>query len=421
MSQKEVDRHGIIKRVIDHELNGTEAARLLNLSVRQIRRLKSVVRNKGARGLVHGNRGKPGNRRLSDEERERISFLLHKHYPDFKPTFACEKLSKCHNIIHDPKTIRAIQIREGLWKPRKKKVGSKHRSWRQRRSCYGEMEQFDGSYEYWFENRGPKCCLLASIDDAMGTVTKAVFGKHEGVAPVFTFWKEYLEEYGKPRSIYMDKFSTYKMNCKEAKDNPDLRTQFERALNELQIEPIFANSPQAKGRIERLFQTFQDRLIKEMRLAHVSTPEEGNIFLETYLPIFNKQFGVEATNPSNLHTKLNKKEFEKLPSVFSRQETRIVQNDFTVAHNTHWYQLTEKQPVIVCRRDKVVVEEHLDESIHIRLRGKYLTYKVLPKRPKKTKTTPWVLTTAKTITKPALDHPWRKQITKDCTVSQLTH
>ena len=273
MSQKEVDRNGILKRLIDHEMNGTMVARLLKLSVRQVRRLKSVVLKQGAKGLVHGNRGKRGNRRLSEKERNKIARLLREKYADFRPTFACEKLRESHKIIHDPKTIRMIQIQEGLWKPRKKKAGSKHRCWRQRRSCYGEMEQFDGSYEQWFEDRGQKCCLLASIDDAKGTVTKAVFARHEGVIPVFAFWKEYLEEYGKPRSIYLDKFSTYKMNCKEAKDNPDLKTQFKRAADELHIELIFANSPQAKGRVERLFHSLQDRLIKVMRLAIVSSHE----------------------------------------------------------------------------------------------------------------------------------------------------
>lgn len=420
MSQKEVDRHGIIKRIIDGELNATEAAKLLHISTRQVRRMKSVVALRGAKGLVHGNRGKPGNRRLSQEKRKEIIDLLKEKYPDFKPTFACEKLREDHQIIHDPKTIRAIQMKEGLWKPRRKKARCEHRSWRQRRSCYGEMEQFDGSYEHWFEDRGSKCCLLASIDDATGYITKATFGLHEGVIPVFTFWKEYLEHYGRPRSIYLDKFSTYKMNCKEAKDNPDLKTQFQRVSEELQIELIFAHSPQAKGRVERLFETLQDRLIKELRLANVSTIEEGNIFLETYLPKFNKQFGVEAMNASNLHSQLNKKELECLPSVFSRQEKRTVQNDFTISYKNVWYQFLEKQPVVVGKRDEVTVEERLDGFIHIRLRGKYLTYKILPIRQKKIKTTIQVLT-HKQVTKPAIDHPWRKQISKDCITQQLTH
>lgn len=425
MSQKEVDRHGVIKRVIDNKINATEAARLLKLSVRQIRRLKARVSQQGAEGLVHGNRGKPSNRTLPIKERRKIVRLLRKKYIDFKPTFACEKLRECHKIIHDPKTIRTIQIQEGLWKPRKKKSGSQHRSWRQRRSCYGEMEQFDGSYELWLEDRlldeyglPQKICLLASIDDATGKVTKATFADHEGVIPVFTFWKQYVEDHGKPRAIYLDKFSTYQMNSALTKDNPDLLTQFQRAAAELHIELIPANSPQAKGRIERLFETLQDRLIKELRLAKISTKEQANVFLETYLPKFNEQFGVEAQNTSDLHTVLTKKEQENLSSTFSHQQTRVVQNDFTFSYNKQWYQLVEGQPVTVCKRDHVTVEKHLDSSIQIRFRGKVLNYKLLPERPKKTKSKVWVLPKATVKATPDKQHPWRKQIHADVKVSQ---
>jgi len=416
MSRKEIDRYEVIKRVIRREINGTEASKLLKLSVRQTRRLKSQVKEKGAKGLIHRSRGRPSNRRLSEKERNRIAVLLHKRYPDFKPTFACEKLRECHKIVHDPKTIRAIQIKEGLWKPRRKKSGANHRSWRPRRSSYGEMEQFDGSYEYWFEDRGSRCCLLAAIDDATGKVTKATFGPHEGVVPVFTFWKEYLEERGKPRSIYLDKFSTYKMNSAVAKENHDLLTQFQRAAEELRIELISANSPQAKGRVERLFQTFQDRLIKEMRLVGVSTEEEGNTFLKTYLPKFNRQFCVEAINPTDLHSKLIQKELTKLPSIFSRQDTRTIQNDFTFSYDNTWYQLTKAQPVTVCKRDKVTVEQRLDDSVRIRLRGKYLAYEILPQRPKKICSKTWVLPKTLKTHRPAANHPWRKRFASQALV-----
>lgn len=421
MSRKEIDRYEIIRRLLRREINGTKASELLKLSVRQVRRLRYRVKEKGAKGLIHGSRGKPSNRRLSKKERDKIIQLLHARYPDFRPTFAAEKLRECHKIIHDPKTIRAIQMEEGLWKPRQKKKGADHRSWRQRRSSYGEMEQFDGSYEYWFENRGPKCCLLASIDDATGKVIKATFGPHEGVIPVFTFWKEYVEEHGKPRAIYLDKFSTYKMNDAVAKENHDLLTQFQRAAKELHIELIPANSPQAKGRVERLFQTFQDRLIKEMRLAGISTVEGGNAFLKTYLPKFNKQFCVEAVNPTDLHDKQAQKELAKLPSIFSRQETRTIQNDFTFSYNHTWYQLTKAQPVTVCKKDVVIVEQHLDDSIHIRLRGKYLSYEILPVRPKKIYSKTWVIPKTSLPRKPSPHHPWRKRFAPQVLVSTLTN
>src|SRR3989339_1624583 len=394
MSQKEVDRHGIIKRIIDGKINGTEAAKLLKISTRQVRRLKSVVFEKGAKGLVHGNRGKPGNRRLSEEKRNEIINLLKEKYPDFKPTFACEKLRECHEIIHDPKTIRAIQMKEGLWKPRRKKARCEHRSWRQRRSCYGEMEQFDGSYEHWFEDRGHKCCLLAAIDDATGIVTHAKFAQNEGVMSVFGFWQEYLFLRGKPMAIYTDKFSTYKMNQKQAMENHDQKTQFQRATSELQIEAIFAESPQAKGRGERLFGVLQDRLIKELRLAKINNIEEANEFLKKYLVKFNKKFGVEPKSKTDLHRALPEKEARNLSGIFSRQTRRVVQNDFTISFESCWYQLKKEQPATIGKRDQVTVEEHTNGEIKIRYGGKYLNYERLPeyaKKPRRPEQKLWVI------------------------------
>lgn len=401
MNQKEVDRYNIISRLIQREINGTDAANLLNLSVRQVKRLKVRVKKQGAKGLIHGNRGKSGNRQIPKQEKKKITELLYKHYPDFGPTFACEKLSTIHKIDRDPKTIRQIMIDQGFWKPRKKKKGKEYRMWRERKANYGEMVQFDGSYEYWFEDRAPKCCLLASIDDATGKVTKAKFDKDEGVMPVFAFWQEHLEKQGKPRSIYIDKFSTYKMNQKFAKENHELKTQFGRAMDQLRIETIFANSPQAKGRVERLFLTLQDRLIKELRLNSISTIAEANIFLEkVFIPNFNAKFSVEPRGKANLHSKLIQREQKQLDSILSRQKQRIVQNDFTISFNNQWYQLVKEQPATICKKDKVIVEEWTDNSIHIRLRGKYLNYEILPERPKKQTAQPWII--AATVKAPIL-------------------
>lgn len=390
MSKQELDRFQIISRLLNKEINGSQAASLLNLCTRQIRRLKAKIKSSGAKGLIHGNRGKKSNHRIPDKQRSKIISLIKKYYPDFGPTLTCEKLSELHGINRDVTTIKQIMVDEDLWKPRKKKQ-SEHRTWRQRRACFGEMQQFDGSYEYWFEERGPKSCLLASIDDATGTVTHAQFGANEGVTEVFSFWQGYLEQNGKPRSIYLDKFSTYKMNPRAAQDNHELKTQFERALNELQIEPITAHSPEAKGRVEKLFRTLQDRLIKELRLHDISTIPEANRFLkDKFLSRFNQRFAVAPANPTNLHQPLSFKEREHLSSIFSRQYTRQVQNDFTLSFNNHWYQLLKEQPVTVCKLDRVTVEEHLNGSVHIRLRGKYLNYRIIPKRILKARV-PWVL------------------------------
>lgn len=415
MSAREIDRFDILSRLLRKELNGTEAGKLLGLCVRQVRRLKVVVKRKGVSGLIHGLRGKVSNRRMEDKERKKIARLLREKYPDFGPAFATEKLLEIHKIDHDPKTIRSIQTTEGLWKPRRSKTKDEHRSWRPRRSTYGEMEQFDGSYHDWFEGRGgiAEACLLAAIDDATGKIVEAVFAPHEGVFPVFTFWKIYIETHGKPRQIYMDKFSTYKMNSAAARDNPDLKTQFQRAMIALHIEPIFAQSPQAKGRVERLFDTLQDRLVKELRLANIGTIERANQFLtDTFIPAFNAKFSVVPASPQDLHQPLTEQERKDLPSIFSRQEHRIVQNDFTFSFQRQWYQLTAHQPVTICKKDTVMVEEHLDHSIHIRLRGKDLNATILPERPKKAMV-PFVIAKTAPPTKPSADHPWRQRFHAD--------
>jgi len=411
MTLKEINRYAIIKKLINKEINGTHAAELLKLTIRHVRRLKSKSKEQGPKAFIHGNRGKPSNHRIPEQEKERIIKLLHKRYPDFKPGFASEKLAERQGITRDPETIRQIMIEQDLWKPRKKKQ-KEYRSWRQRKACYGEMEQFDGSYEYWLEDRGPYCCLLASIDDATGIPTKAEFAKDEGVFPVFTFWKEYLKEHGKPYAIYVDKFSTYKMSQRAAQENHDTLTQFQRAMNELHIEPITAHSCQAKGRIERLFNTLQDRLIKELRLAAISTIEQANKFLkEVFLPGYKEKYAVEPRSKANLHKPLSQKERTNLDAIFSRHYTRTMRNDFTISFNKQWHQLSKDQPATIYKGDKIIVEERLDNTIHFRLRGKYLHYKLLPERPKKIPAPQCIAANTKRPDYiPPIDHPWRERI-----------
>lgn len=413
MSRKELDRLDIIRRLIRKEMNGTKAAELLSLSTRQIRTLKKNVQHHGPQGLIHGNRGRRSNHRLPAQHRTRIATLLEKRYADFGPTFASEKLAELHGITHDPKTIRQIMIDGGLWKPRKGKRTVHHHQWRKRKDCVGEMVQFDGSYHDWLEGRGEtkEQCLLAAIDDAGSRVTHAVFAEHEGVLPVMGFWKEYILTNGIPRCIYLDKFSTYKVNHKTAKENPDVKTQFQRACHQLGIQPIFANSPQAKGRVERLFKTLQDRLVKELRLAGISHTDDANTFLLSYLPTFNARFAVEPAAAANLHRPLMKHTRKNIDSIFARQNERIVHNDFTISHNSQWYQLLETPGIIVRKKDVVTVEERLNGTIHICLRGKEISYTILPARPKKAAhTTPWVLApdALHKPYKPAMNHPWRK-------------
>lgn len=410
MSQKEIRQLDVIQRLLRQEINGTKAAHLLSLTTRHIRRLKVKVNHQGPPGLIHGNRGKPSNRAISQKERDTISALLQQRYPDFGPTLASEKLAEVHGIVHDPKTISALQTQAGLGAPRRKRKQHPHRAWRQRKECYGELEQFDGSYHNWLESRDgtDEQCLLLAIDDATGTVPHAVFAAHEGVLPVMSFWREYILHHGKPRGIYVDKFSTYSMNQKTARENPDTKTQVQRACHALDIQPIFANSPQAKGRVERVFHTLQDRLVKELRLADIATKTDADRFLrEVFLPAFNAKFSVQPATATNLHRPLTAGEKENLTSTFSRHTERTVHNDFTLAFQNAWYQLTPQQPCLVRKKERVIMEEHLDGTIHIRHRGKELNYSVLPQRPQKTKDSPWILATARQPVKPAVDHPWR--------------
>lgn len=416
MSKKELSRYEIIRRLIRKEINGTRAASLLHLSVRQVRRLKGRVKKRGAKGLLHESRGKSGHNRLGGEERNKIIGLLRQHYHDFGPTFASEKLAEDHHLKHDPKTIRQIMIDEELWKPQKKQNGSTHRQWRERKSAYGEMIQFDGSYEHWFEDRedSGEVCLLAAIDDATGQVVSARFAGHEGVLPVFDFWKKYLDAHGRPRLIYLDKFSTYHQNQAAAFENGSTLTQFQRAMEELRIEVIPANSPQAKGRVERLFGTLQDRLVKELRLANISTIAKANQFLEkVFIPKFNRKFAVAPRSDVNLHQELSGRERSSLPGILSKQTERTVQNDFTFSLKNRWYQIIREQKLAVCKKDKVIVEERPDGAIFIRLRGKYLNYQKLPQRPEREIEPETVLTAStqrgnSSPKKPAPNHPWRQ-------------
>ncbi len=411
MTPKELLRYEVIKRLIKKEINGTEASKQIGVSVRQVRNLKAKVKKYGVKGIIHGLRGKLGNKRLPDEKVEQIKQLVDARYHDFGPTFAAEKLLEDDHIKISNEKLRQLMTGWGNWTPKSRKENKEYRSWRQRKEQFGEMEQFDGSYHYWFEDRGVYCCLLASIDDAKGEITGLLFVDWEGVKNGFNFWEGYFEEHGKPLSIYLDKHSTYKQNQKSVFDDPKCLTQFQRAMEiDLGVKIIHAHSPQAKGRIERLFETLQDRLIKELRLAGISTIKEANEFCKkTFIPKFNAKFAVKPQKKGNLHKQLTKWEKDNLDKIFSIQTKRNVSNDFTVRHQGKWYQLAQIQPTLVLKRDKVFMEERIDNKMFISLRNKYLNYQLLPKRPEKVNQTKVIaLTRTKSSWKPPANHPWRK-------------
>lgn len=408
MTEKEASRYDVIKKLIDGKINGTNASKLICLSIRQVKRIKAKVVKSGIKGIVHGNRGKESNGKICLELIEKTKDLLKTKYPDFGPTFASEKLEELHQIKLSKETVRRILIECDLWKPKSRKIKIQ-RSWRPRKDCFGEMEQFDGSYHHWFEDRAEEYCLLLAIDDAKGEITKAKFDLNESKEAVFKFWKEYVSHKGLPIAVYLDKFSTYKINHKNAVDNKDMITQFQRATNQLGVELITAHSPEAKGRVERVFETLQDRLVKEMRLRGISTIEKANEYLKEFIPKFNAKFAVIPNKDIDLHRPLTDKLKSGLPQIFSVQSQRIVCNDYTIMFKNRYFQLEREQPTTVFKKDTVIIEEHLNGEIKICLKGKYLNYSVLPERPKKINVLLPAITRQRTAWKPPINHPWRKQ------------
>lgn len=409
LSMKELQRYEVAQKLIKKQISEDEARKSMGLkSVRQVRRIKQKVIKDGAQGIIHKSRGKASNRKLKEEFIKEVMQIINEKYHDFKPTFAAEKLLENHNLRINKESLRQLMIKEKLWKPKSRKRPKQRHTWRPRRSNYGEMQQFDGSYHKWFEDRGEEACLLVSIDDATSKITEAKFDKNEGVVAVFKFWLQYFKKNGLPLSIYLDKFSTYKINHKLAVDNKDLLTQFQRAMKQVGIETITAHSPQAKGRVERAFGTLQDRLTKELKLANISSIKEANQFLKTYIPKFNQKFSVVPKNQANLHKEIDKQTEKKLPQIFSRQLERKVNNDYTIMFENGFYQLNEIQPTTVFKKDTVIMEKHLNEEIKICLNGHYLKYEVLPERPKKQNIKLCALTRQKSGYIPPKDHIWRK-------------
>lgn len=411
MSEKEIRRLPVIERLIRGNINGTGAAQQCGLSVRQVRRLKVRVKKNGAIGIVHKGRGTESNRRIDTRVVKQIQRIVGEKYHDFGPTFAAEKLEENHQIVISKETLRTLMTGWGLWVPKSRKKNGEYRAWRERRAQYGEMIQFDGSYHDWFEGHAPACCLLAAVDDATGKIMKLRFTNHEGVFPAYQFFWEYTETHGKPASIYLDRHSTYKQNAKKNMlDNPEAMTQFERAMEKLDIEVIHAYSPQAKGRVERLFGTLQDRLVKELRLRGITMQEDATQYANSeFLRRFNEKFSVVAQKQGNLHRAFTDEERKKLPHTFAKHHTRRVLNDFTIRFESQWLQLKEEQPALVFRKDKVEVEEWLDGAVRLYLRGKELIYTALPERPARTEITPLTaLTRKKSSWRPSPDHPWKR-------------
>ena len=378
VTNSELRKLKVIEQVIEKKIKQKKAGKLLDLSVRQIIRLVKRVRREGVKGIIHQLRGQESNRKHEEKLKEKILELCRKKYVGFGPTLAQEKLEEINKLYVNRETLRQWMLKEGLWEVSKK--GRKHRQWRERRGCFGELVQADGSHHDWLEGRGPWLVLMGYIDDASGEVFSR-FYDYEGTMPVMESFYRYVKCYGLPLSLYMDKHSTYQSpkepNVEEQLEGREKAlTQFGRALEELGVELIAAHSPQAKGRIERLFKTFQDRLVKEMRLAGVKTKEEANRFLEIYLPKYNRRFRVEARERADLHRRGLRD--QELRQILSIQEKRVVRNDGTVRHETKLYQILSGAKSL----KEVVVQERMDGKIYIVHGARDLAYRELQERPK---------------------------------------
>lgn len=376
MSDQELSRLQVINNVLNKQLKQKDAARILNLSTRQLQRLIKAYQVNGAEGLVSNKRGKLSNRSCPAHVKEYALFLVKRHYTDFGPTLAAEKLFERHELNIAVETLRQWMIDDGIWLTRKSKNKSVHQP-RYRRECFGELIQIDGSDHHWLENRGPRCTLLVYIDDATSRLVELRFVKSESTFDYFASTRRYLETHGKPVAFYSDKHSVFRVNKTGATTGNGM-TQFGRALHELNIEIICANTSQAKGRVERMNKTLQDRLVKELRLNNISDMKSANIFLPMFIDKFNEKFGKIPFNNKNLHRPLQKSS-DELDDIFSWQEERTVTNSLTVQYDRVMYLLKPTNVTRDLKRKRVTILDYTDGTLSIRYQGIDLPYSTFDK------------------------------------------
>lgn len=407
MSEKELGRMEVIQRVEEKRLVQKEAAEILGVSERQIRRLIRRYRQGGASGLVSQRRGKASNHQIRAEVKQRGVDLLRGKYRGFGPTLACEKLVEVEGLKISDESVRQIMIEEGLWKPKKAQKGMTHQM-RERRACFGELVQIDGSPHDWFEGRTASCTLLVLIDDASGKLLGLRFVEQESFHSYVQVVRPYFEHYGKPVAFYSDKHSVFRVNIPNTGTGDNL-TQFGRAMKELDIEIICANTPQAKGRVERANQTLQDRLVKEMHLRGVASMEEGNAYLPEFMADFNRRFAVPARSQNDAHRPLNVQ--EDLEHILTWQEPRVLSKNLTLQFHKVVYQIQTERPTYALRNAQVTVCENGQGTVTILYKGKELAYTIFHQQERQseiveTKNIDLVLRNQSKAHKPAPDHPW---------------
>ncbi len=418
-TQQELDRIAILQECIAGHLSNGDAADQLQVTVRQVKRLKQRLQHHGSKDLASKQRGRPSHNQLDAETKTAAIKLLHERYADFGPTLAHEKLLEVHHLALSRETVRHLMIAEGLWKAHRAKPVRIH-PLRLRRARRGELIQIDGSPFAWFEDRGPTCTLLVFIDDATGELMQLLFTEAERTHSYFQATEQYLRQHGRPQAFYSDKLGVFRINHPHAEAGEGT-TQFGRALYELDIELICANTPEAKGRVERANQTLQARLMRDLRLQGISDMAAGNAYLPTFCADFNRRFAVAPRDPVDAHRPL--RPVDDLTRILALREWRTLSKTLTLQYNNTLYQIQTERPGYTMRFAKVEVRERWDGNITILYKDKPLTYtiyrepphqaelisskmlnaeldaRLAEKQPKKKKRKAAV---------PAPDHPWRK-------------
>ncbi|MGD8457896.1 MAG: ISNCY family transposase [Anaerolineales bacterium] len=407
MSKKELTRLEVIQKLTEKRLKQREAAEILCLSTRQIRRLLRNYNQEGAAGLISKQRGRPSNNQLDAQLKRKTIELLHNQYADFGPTLACEKLEERDGVKLSRESVRQIMMAEELWKPHRRKRARIHQL-RTRRACVGELVQIDGSPHDWFEGRSPNCNVIAFVDDASGRLMELLFTPEETTFGYFAAARQYLSRCGLPKAFYSDKNGIFRVNIKNALSGSGM-SQFGRAMRQLDIEIICANTPQAKGRIERAFQTLQDRLVKELRLNLISDIDSANQFAPIFIDDYNHRFAVQPRSNHDAHRPLLFSP-RQLDLIFSHQVSRTISKNLTLQYKNVVYQIQTSRPGYALRKAQVTVCEAPQGNISILYKGKPLAYSVFRKQQRQAEVVQSKHINTHLDNKshsPAADHPWR--------------
>jgi transposase len=402
MSKEEMKRKGIMEQLVEKRIRQKVAAEVLGISVRQLKRLLRAFREEGTDGLVSKQRGKPSHHQLEQGVVEVVLEKLKGKYAGFGPTLAHEKLVEQEGVKISLGSVRKVMLEEGLWKPRKAGKVEIH-PMRERRASYGELEQMDGADHDWFEERGERCTLLVTIDDATGKLGALLFVEEESFYGYCELVRQYVSVHGRPEGLYTDKHGIFRVNIPNMSSGDNL-TQFGRAMQELEIPIVCANTPQAKGRVERVMLTLQDRLVKEMRLRDINDMEAGNTYLPEFMKDFNMRFSVSPRCPLDVHRPLASE--QDLDLILSWQEQRFLSKNLTLQFRNVVYQIQTDRPAYALCKASVTVCQDVQGKVTILYKGEKLAYTIFHKQERQSE-----IVTAKQVARkpfhPGPDHPWR--------------